>query len=71
MVGPAGHRAYDLNRADELGTADRLWPTTLLVNEAVTVAVQRYCDGRPEFLRDADGDLVYFVHHGEGRLRTE
>ena len=28
-------------------------------------------EGRPEFLRDADGDELFFVHAGAGRLRTE
>jgi len=27
--------------------------------------------GRPEFLRDADGDQLCFVHAGTGTLRTE
>lgn len=67
--GPAVHRAYDASRLD--GADDDLWPTLVLGNEQVSIGVQRYQRGRPEFLRDADGDLLYFVHHGAGLLRTE
>jgi homogentisate 1,2-dioxygenase len=67
--GPAVHRAYDTTRL--VGADDDLWPTLLLGNDQVSIGIQRYRAGRPEFLRDADGDLLYFVHHGTGRLRTE
>ncbi len=66
--GPAAHRAYDTNRVEG---ASR-WPTPLLENDDVTIGFQRWpvaVDGA--FLRDADGDLLFFVHQGEGVLRTE
>lgn len=66
--GPARHRAYDSGR---LGASDELWPTWLLANEQVAIGVQHLVTGRPELLRDADGDLCWFVHRGSGRLRTE
>lgn len=67
--GPAQHHAYDTNRLE--GADDDLWPTLLLGNEQVSIGIQRYARGRPEFLRDADGDELFFVHRGEGTLRTE
>ena len=49
----------------------RAWTTTcgrrlLLGNDEVSIGVQRYVRGRPEFLRDADGDELFFVHAGTG-----
>src|SRR6185312_2860287 len=73
VQGPGVHRAYDTNRLanDERSIDDDLWPLLLLGNEDVSIGVHRYTRGRPEFLRDADGDELFFVHEGEGVLRTE
>src|SRR5688572_5306742 len=62
--GPAAHRAFDCNRLP-VGDDDR-WPTLLVGNREVSIAFQRIVQGRPEFLRDADGDQLYFVHQGAG-----
>ncbi len=67
--GPAVHRAYDTGALE--GADDDLWPTVLLENDDVVIGVQKLDRGRPEFLRDADGDLCWFVHRGTGTLRTE
>lgn len=67
--GPAAHHAYDTRR---LGGDDDLWPTLLLGNHQVSIAWHRAgVGGRPEFLRDSDGDQLAFVHAGTGVLRTE
>lgn len=67
--GPAVHRAYDGRRLDP-GTD--LWPTAILVNDDVTVAVHALAvPYREEFARNADGDELHFVHEGTGTLRTE
>ncbi len=69
VEGPAVHRAYSSSRlADD---DDALWPTPLLANAQVAIGVQRVRRGRPELLRDVDGDRCLFVHRGEGTLRTE
>ncbi|MGE3620201.1 MAG: homogentisate 1,2-dioxygenase, partial [Acidimicrobiia bacterium] len=68
VEGPAAHRALDTALLDG---ADDLWPTTLLSNDQVAIGWQRYEAGRPELLRDADGDELFFVHAGTGRLRTD
>lgn len=69
VEGPAAHRAFDLNRVDP-GTD--LWPTPVLANGDVVVGWHRLAvPYRDEFRRDADGDELYFVHAGEGVLRTE
>jgi homogentisate 1,2-dioxygenase len=68
--GPAAHHAYDTSRLPP--DADELWPALVLGNRDVSIGFQRWsAAGRPEFLRDADGDLLYFVHRGNGVLRTE
>jgi homogentisate 1,2-dioxygenase len=67
--GPAAHRAYDLNRTAT--GDDELWPTAVLGNDDVHIAFHRRVRGRPEFLRNADGDELHFVHVGTGVLRTE
>lgn len=66
--GPAAHAAMDLLNID--GTDD-LWPTEVLHNDDLSVAFHRFGKGRDEFLRDADGDQIYFVHTGAGLLSTE
>jgi homogentisate 1,2-dioxygenase len=68
VEGPAAHRAFDCR---ELTGRDELWPTLLLGNHQVSIAFHRYDEGRSEFLRDADGDELFFVHAGEGTLGTE
>lgn len=73
VEGPAAHRAYDTARLT--GSGER-WPLVLLGNDDVSIGFQ-HLDvrdggaGHAEFLRDADGDQLYFVHGGTGRLRTE
>jgi len=67
--GPAAHRAFDTERLP--GAEDDLWPTLLLGNDQVSIAVHHLVRGRPELLRDADGDQCFFVHRGSGTLATE
>jgi len=47
-------------------------PLTLLANDDVRIGWWRRPAGQPTwFLRDADGDALYVVHEGDGRLETE
>jgi homogentisate 1,2-dioxygenase len=67
--GPLRPVALDARRLD---TADDAPPVTLLANDDVRIGWwRRPRDGAGWFLRDADGDLLYVVHEGEGRLETE
>jgi homogentisate 1,2-dioxygenase len=65
-------RAYDLNG---LKTPDQADPAQdwqrILWNEDAAIYVSRPSGPAPHFLRDADGDLCYFVHRGEGTLETD
>lgn len=69
VEGPAAHHAYDTRRVTG---EDDLWPTLVLGNHQVSIAWHRVAvGGRSEFMRDADGDQLFFVHAGTGALRTE
>src|SRR5438093_1487425 len=70
VEGPAAHHAYDCNRIAEI---DGRWPVPVLANDDVTIGFQRWSPGAAGgvFLRDADGDQLFFVHQGDGTLRTE
>jgi homogentisate 1,2-dioxygenase len=62
-------RPHALNTADIDGGED---PTWLLGNEDVGIGLWALPAGVMEwFFRDADGDLLYFVHVGNGVLETE
>src|SRR4051794_9282985 len=54
VEGPAAHQSYDLNRI--ASDDDALWPVAVLGNRDVHIAFHRRVAGRPEFLRNADGD---------------
>jgi homogentisate 1,2-dioxygenase len=71
VAGPLRPHALDANRlAGSPDGADL--PTWLLVNDDVRIGWWPRPPGTPDwFLRDADGDVLYLVHDGEGRLETE
>src|SRR5919197_5270664 len=72
IEGPLQPRAYDLNglKPDDLSEPTGDWQR-ILWNEDVAIFVSRRSDPMPFFLRDADGDLCYFVHEGTGMLETD
>ena len=65
-------KAYDLNglKPPDLTDADGQWQR-ILWNDELGVYVSRRSEPQPYFLRDADGDLCYFVHRGSGLLETD
>ncbi|HVM40188.1 MAG TPA: homogentisate 1,2-dioxygenase, partial [Acidimicrobiia bacterium] len=74
--GPLRPHALDANRLvdgagdGEVAAADL--PTALLGNDDLVISFWSRPAGTPDwFYRDADGDLLYLVHQGEGRLETE
>lgn len=70
--GPLQPRALDLNGikpGDQL-EEDGFW-ALVAGNEDVRLYVSRRSGPMPYFLRDADGDVCYFVHRGTGTIETD
>lgn len=73
IEGPLRPHALDANRLDAEGAegAGGL-PVVLLENADLRIGWWPRPAGTPDwFLRNADGDVLYLVHDGEGRLETE
>ena len=72
ISGPLRPAAFDLNalKPDDMTDAKGEW-AAVASNEDVALFVSRRKDEMPYFLRDADGDLCYFVHEGAGVLETD
>jgi homogentisate 1,2-dioxygenase len=68
IEGPLKPRAFDLNRLAERATTE--W-VEILGNEDCNVYVYSPAKTEDAFLRNADGDTTYFVHHGEGTLESD
>lgn len=70
IEGPLRPMALDANRMDAAG--DDALAVVLLENADLRIGWWTRPSGTPPwFLRDADGDLLYLVHRGTGRLETE
>jgi homogentisate 1,2-dioxygenase len=69
--GPLRPHALDTARRDSSTDVDGL-PVVLLENAQVKIGWWARPAGTPQwFLRDADGDVLYLAHTGEGVLETE
>lgn len=72
VTGPVRPQAFDLNA---LKSADMTEPsaewTRVASNEDLALYVSRRRQPMTYYLRDADGDLCYFVHHGSGTLESD
>lgn len=72
VEGPLQPRAFDLNamKPGDMKEASGGW-ALVAANNDVRLYVSRPVGPTEFFLRDADGDLCYFVHRGEGRIETD
>jgi homogentisate 1,2-dioxygenase len=63
---------FDLNQLQpsDLGDPEGL-PTAFLGNDDVRLYVSRRSDAMPFYFRNADGDELYFVHRGRGKIETD
>lgn len=66
IEGPLRPRAFDLSQLK----AANAW-IAVAANEDVRLFVSRTSAATDHWLRDADGDLCYFVHAGSGALETD
>jgi homogentisate 1,2-dioxygenase len=64
--GPLKPRAFDAKAAARAGTP--LEGATLLTNAHCAIAIWSCNEAMPHLVRDADGDLLLFVHQGAGEL---
>jgi homogentisate 1,2-dioxygenase len=72
IEGPLRPRAYDLRHvvaADALAPA--LPATSVLGNQDLRILVSRRTLAMPYAYRNADADLIYFVHRGAGQIATD
>jgi homogentisate 1,2-dioxygenase len=65
-------RAFNLN---EIKPEDQTEPNAgwslIAGNDEVRLYISRRSEAMPYFLRDADGDVCYFVHRGSGTIETD
>ncbi len=67
--GPCRPQCFDPLKALPMGD---LWqPTFLLENEDVKIGFMQPNGKMPYYFRNADGDLVYFIHEGSGTLESD
>ncbi|MGN6514661.1 MAG: homogentisate 1,2-dioxygenase [Rhizomicrobium sp.] len=64
--GPLRPRAFDAVKAAEKGEPNRIIP--LLANANCKIDIWRCQASMPTLARNADGDLLFFIHAGEGDL---
>ncbi|HEX2051172.1 MAG TPA: homogentisate 1,2-dioxygenase [Actinomycetota bacterium] len=72
IEGPLRPRAFNLNemKPDDRVDANATWQL-VAGNDEVRLYVSRRSEPMPYFLRDADGDVCYFVHRGSGTIETD
>jgi homogentisate 1,2-dioxygenase len=66
--GPLRPRAFDAISAAKQGTAEPFRGALLLSNANCRIALWRVETAMPRLQRNADGDVLLFIHHGEGAL---
>lgn len=70
VEGPLKPHAFDFNRPEFMATARGGW--SLILENSYSAVYVHAPESPPEgFLRDSDGDLTYFIHHGEGLLESD
>lgn len=70
IEGPLKPRAFDTGKAKSKDHA-RLDRTKLLYNDDVAVYMANPKSAMDFYFRNADGDEVYFIHEGGGRIETD
>lgn len=72
IEGPLKPRAFDIGAIKPPDATEATGAWGLIArNDDVALYVSRRSEAMPYFLRDADGDLCYFVHRGSGTLETD
>src|SRR5207244_3593074 len=66
---PRAFRLMDLETEDQ-EDADAL-PTVCLRNDELIYSISRRCEPMNHFFRNADGDELFFIHAGKGKLESD
>lgn len=67
IEGPLRPRAYDLRRVEAADAQDPAAALTpVLGNQDLRIKISRRTEAMPFAYRNADADLIYFVHRGGG-----
>jgi homogentisate 1,2-dioxygenase len=72
IEGPLRPRAFDINemKPEDQVDANASWQL-IAGNDDVRLFVSRRTQPMEYFLRDADGDVCYFIHRGNGTIETD
>lgn len=72
IEGPLRPHALDLNdvKTSDAIDPDGVW-TKILASARCRIYISRRSEAMPYFLRDADGDICYFVHRGGGVMESD
>lgn len=72
IEGPLRPQAFNLNeiKSADMTEPDAAW-ALIAGNEDVRLYLSRRSEPMEYFLRDADGDVCYFVHRGSGVIETD
>ncbi len=64
--------AFYLNKVEPTDLKDKNgWSIPILYNDDLIISISRRSEASPAYYRNADGDELYFVHQGEGKLETD
>jgi homogentisate 1,2-dioxygenase len=64
--------AFYLNKVEPTDLKDKNgWSIPILYNDDLIISISRRSEASPAYYRNADGDELYFVHHGEGKVETD
>jgi homogentisate 1,2-dioxygenase len=72
IEGPLRPHAFYLNKIEPTDMTDpRGGPEPILYNDDLIIMISRRKDPMPYYFRDADGDVLCFVHQGIGKIETD
>ncbi len=64
--------AFNFNKIEPSDMTDPLGvPTALLYNNDVILSISRRAEAAPHYSRNADGDELFFIHRGTGKIETD
>lgn len=72
IEGPLRPHAFYLDKIEPTDMKDpNGLPTAILYNDDLIMLISRRSEPHTAYFRNADGDLLYFVHRGKGKMETD